>query len=91
MAGRVVVHVPLHHDRVHVVVVESPRHDVVVARRRRNSAPAPARSASAGALVKIPSDGRVSRDTQGSGSGGVPGRVGGCVCSGLKPSTPTPS
>ena len=56
----------------------------MAARRRSAGAlPSPASSARAGPLVNTPSDGIVSRGTQGNPSGGVPGRVGGCVRSGL--------
>jgi hypothetical protein len=42
-------------------------------------------------LVNTPSDGAVSRGTQGNPSGGVPGSVFGWVRSGLYPNTPMPS
>ena len=41
--------------------------------------------------MNTPSDGTVSRGTQGNPSGGVPGAVFGCVRNGLYPSTPMPS
>ena len=47
--------------------------------------------ASASPFVNTPSDGIVSRPTQGSPSGAVPGSAGGWVRNGLYPSTPMPS